>query len=171
MRTTLTTATLALLIGAGSAGAQQMTATATLINPDGEEIGEARLTETSHGVLIQVHVQGLEPGAHGFHIHETGSCTAPEFSDAGGHFAPRGNAHGFMRPDGKHAGDLPNLHVPASGSVTTERLAGAVTLEAGAEGSLFDDDGAALVIHANPDDYASQPAGGGGTKVACGVIR
>lgn len=172
MRNVITTAVLALLAGASSVAAQQMTATATLINPDGEEIGQAELVETpNEGVLIRLHVEGLEPGSHGLHIHETGECTAPEFSSAGGHYAPRGHAHGMLHPHGKHAGDLLNLVVPESGMVSTERLAPGVTLMAGAHGSLFDDDGSALVIHANADDYESQPSGGGGPKVACGVIR
>lgn len=168
----LTAIAAALFVSAGSVAAQQMTATATLINPDGEEIGRAELIETpNYGVLIKVQVDDLAPGTHAFHIHETGACTAPDFSDAGGHFAPRGNAHGVFHPHGKHAGDLMNLHVPESGMVTTERLARDVTLMAGAHASLFDDDGAALVIHQNPDDYESQPSGGGGPKLACGVIR
>ncbi|MGK7311993.1 MAG: superoxide dismutase family protein [Candidatus Longimicrobiales bacterium M2_2A_002] len=172
MRSVITTAVLALLVGAGGVAAQEMTATATLINPEGDEIGQAELIETpNEGVLIKVQVEGLAPGAHGFHIHETGECTAPDFSSAGGHYAPRGHAHGVLHPDGKHAGDLLNLVVPESGTVDTERLAPGVTLMADAEGSLFDDDGSALVIHANADDYESQPAGGGGPKVACGVIR
>ena len=168
---TLAAAVFALLIGAVGAAAQS-TATATLIDPEGEEIGRAQLTETpSHGVLIQVQIEGLAPGAHGFHIHAVGECEAPEFGSAGGHYAPRGHAHGLLHPDGKHAGDLLNLHVAENGRVATERLAGAVTLSPGAEASLFDDDGSALVIHANPDDYQSQPSGGGGPKVACGVIQ
>lgn len=174
MRTILTTA-LALLLGAGGAmgqAADEMTATATLINTDGEEIGDVLLTETpNHGVLIRVAVDGLEPGAHGLHIHETGACEAPGFDSAGGHYAPRGNAHGVLHPHGKHAGDLLNLEVPESGRVVAERLAEDVTLQPGAHASLFDEDGSAIVIHATADDYRSQPSGEGGPKVACGVVR
>ena len=172
MRTILTAAVLTLLVGVGSADAQHKTATAILINPNGEQIGNAELVETpNHGVLIRIRVEGLDPGPHGFHIHETGECEGPEFSSAGGHYAPWGNAHGVLHPDGKHAGDLLNLHVPASGFVITERLAEDVTLRTDGQASLLDGDGSALVIHANPDDYESQPSGGGGPKVACGVIR
>lgn len=172
MRRIAATAVMALLLGAGSLAAQQRTATATLMNPAGEEVGQAQLTETpGHGVLIRVQLNGLAPGVHAFHIHETGTCTAPDFSSAGGHFAPLGHAHGLMNADGPHAGDLLNLHVPASGTLTTEQLATGVTLMPGVEGSLMDGDGSALVIHQNPDDYTSQPAGGGGPKLACGVIR
>ena len=171
MRTIMGTAALALLI-AGSASAQQMTATATLMNTEGREIGRAELVETpNEGVLINVRVEGLAPGVHGFHIHETGDCSGDGFAGAGGHYAPRGHAHGVLHPHGKHAGDLLNLHVPESGTVETERLAPGVTLVAGAHASLFDADGSALVIHATADDYESQPSGGGGAKVACGVIQ
>ncbi|MDX1675125.1 MAG: superoxide dismutase family protein, partial [Longimicrobiales bacterium] len=107
--------------------------------------------------------------SHGFHIHETGSCVAPDFDSAGGHYAPRGHAHGVLHERGYHGGDLLNLHVPETGAVTTERLATDVTLRGDAP--LLDEDGSALVIHANADDYVSQPSGGGGPKVACGVIR
>jgi Cu-Zn family superoxide dismutase len=148
------------------------TATAVLMNPDGERIGVAELVETpSYGVLIRIDVGSLAPGVHAFHIHETGACVAPDFRSAGGHFAPRGRSHGILHPHGKHAGDLANLHVPENGRVATERLAQHVTLVEGATGSLFDDDGSALVIHAVGDDYRSQPSGAGGARVACGVIR
>lgn len=171
MYRTVLGAAFALLFATG-ATAQERTASATLINPDGDTIGEAELVETpSYGVLIRLDIRGLEPGEHAFHIHETGRCSLPDFASAGGHYAPRGRSHGIMHSHGKHAGDMANLHVPASGEVQTERLAQDVTLLEGATGSLLDEDGSALVIHATADDYRSQPAGGGGPKVACGVIR
>jgi Cu-Zn family superoxide dismutase len=152
--------------------AQEPTATATLIDPDGNEVGRAELVQTpNRGVLIRIAVDGLEPGVHGFHIHETGQCDAPDFGSAGGHYAPGGHAHGVLHDGGSHAGDLLNLVVPQSGRLDAERLATAVVLLPGAQASLMDDDGSALVIHANADDYISQPSGGGGPKVACGVIR
>jgi Cu-Zn family superoxide dismutase len=175
MRTTLAATLGALVTGALLAGpvpAQQLTATAELIDTEGNVIGQVALTETpNHGVHLRLHVEGLEAGEHGLHIHETGQCEAPGFDSAGGHYAPRGRSHGILHPHGKHAGDLVNLHVPASGEVMTERLAHEVTLVPGATGTLFDDDGSAIVIHATGDDYESQPAGAGGPKVACGVIR
>ncbi len=148
------------------------TASAVLINPNGDRVGMAELVETpNYGVLIRVEAGPLAPGVHGFHIHETGQCTLPDFDSAGGHFAPRGRSHGILHEHGKHAGDLANLRVPESGHVSTERLAQRVTLVEGATGSLLDEDGSALVIHAMADDHRSQPSGGGGTRVACGVIR
>lgn len=163
---------LALSLPLAAGASAQQTASATLIDPEGTQIGTAELIETpSYGVLIRIEVEGLEPGIHSFHIHETGRCSTPDFDSAGGHFAPRGRSHGLLHPHGKHAGDLANLHVPETGRVETERLAQHVTLLEGATASLMDEDGSALVIHATADDYESQPAGGGGPKVACGVIR
>ncbi|MEJ2503744.1 MAG: superoxide dismutase family protein [Gemmatimonadota bacterium] len=175
MRTTWTALALAaalIPLSAATAGAQQRTATAEMMDPNGNVIGTVELTETpNYGVLLRVQMEGLEPGAHALHIHETGRCEAPSFDSAGGHYAPRGRMHGILHPHGKHAGDLANLHVPAGGAVSTERLAHRVTLVPDATGTLFDDDGSAIVVHATADDYESQPAGGGGPKVACGVIR
>jgi Cu-Zn family superoxide dismutase len=159
-------------LAAAHAGAQQLTATAEMIDPDGNVVGQVELTETpNYGVLLRVHLEGTDPGEHAFHIHETGRCEAPSFDSAGGHYAPRGRMHGILHPHGKHAGDLANVHVPSSGEVWTERLAHEVTLVPDATATLLDDDGSAIVVHANADDYESQPSGGGGTKVACGVIQ
>lgn len=167
-----------LLAGCGSnpaAGAPTPTlptASATLIDASGVEVGTAELVQTpNHGVLIRLAVDGLEPGEHAFHIHETGRCVTPDFGSAGGHFAPHGRSHGALHHDGMHGGDMPNVHVPASGSVRAERLAEHVSLVPGHAGFLLDDDGSALVIHAGADDYRSQPSGDAGARVACGVIR
>ena len=94
----------------------------------------------------------------------------PTFDAAGGHFAPFGNAHGVLHPEGKHAGDLPNLQVPESGVLSVEIFADGLSLEPGEPAWIFDADGSALVVHAGPDDYLTQPAGGGGPKIACGPI-
>lgn len=148
------------------------TATARLLDVDGREVGEVRLEETPfHGVLVTVEVSGLSAGPHALHIHETGRCETPSFGSAGGHYAPRGQAHGARTVHGKHAGDLLNLHVPASGDVKVEQQAADVTLHPHAPHSLFDDDGSAVVIHAGADDYESQPSGAAGDRVACGIIR
>jgi Cu-Zn family superoxide dismutase len=73
-----------------------------------------------------------------------------------------------MNPEGPHAGDMPNLHVPADGKLSIEVLNPTVTLSA--DSALLDEDGAALVIHAGSDDYKSDPAGNAGDRIACGVI-
>ncbi|MFK2824766.1 superoxide dismutase family protein [Bacillus sp. B190/17] len=144
--------------------------TIDLNNSDGKKIGTAKLEQADTGVLIKVEASDLPPGAHGFHIHETGKCDGPAFESAGGHFNPTGASHGMDHEKGSHAGDLPNLEVGEDGTVKTEVTAEHVTLVSGEENSLLDEDGSALVIHAKPDDGKSQPAGDAGDRIACGVI-
>jgi Cu-Zn family superoxide dismutase len=145
-------------------------ATAELKNPDGQTIGRARLADTPNGVLVTVELERAPAGEHAFHIHETGRCDPPTFESAGGHFNPTQARHGFLDPKGPHRGDLPNIHVPSSGQLDFEYIASGVTLSAGG-GSLLDQDGSALVMHAKPDDYRTDPAGAAGDRVGCAVIR
>lgn len=141
------------------------------INAEGKQIGTATLSQTLNGVLIQTDLRGLPPGEHGFHIHETGKCEANNgFESAGGHFAPRGQQHGFLTAGGPHAGDLPNQIVGQNGRLQADVLAAYVTLEAGRDVSLLDQDGSALVVHSKADDYKSQPSGNAGDRIACAVI-
>ncbi len=144
---------------------------ADLLNTEGKKLGAALLTETPQGVLIRVEATGLRPGLHGFHIHELGACTPPDFKSAGEHFNPTAKQHGFDDPKGYHAGDLPNLRVNADGSVKAEVLAKQVTLQKGKPNSLLKPGGTALVIHDMPDDYYSEPAGRAGDRIACGVVK
>jgi Cu-Zn family superoxide dismutase len=145
-------------------------AKATLKNAEGKEVGSATLTQTPAGVLVRLSVKGLPAGERAFHIHAVGKCEPP-FTSAGGHFNPGGRKHGLMAAEGHHAGDLPNLHVPASGELVVEVLNPAVTLEKGKANSLFGPEGTALVIHAGKDDYKSDPAGDAGGRIACGRIE
>lgn len=152
-------------------GGKARTAEAEFVNAKGEKIGSATLTQTPHGVLIQVEIRGLPPGEHAFHIHETGKCDASgQFRSAGGHYAPRGKSHGFMVEDGPHAGDMPNQYVSKDGVLRADVVNPRVTLGSG-KASLFDDDGSALVVHAGADDYSSQPSGDAGDRLACAVIE
>ncbi|WP_257351248.1 superoxide dismutase family protein [Pseudalkalibacillus decolorationis] len=146
-------------------------ATAELYNAQKEKIGTAQFTETKQGVEIHLKASKLSPGKHGFHIHETGKCTPPDFKSAGEHFNPTSKEHGFENPQGFHAGDLPNIEVGQDGMVETTMVTKKVTLQKGKPNSLFDKDGSALVIHAKPDDYKTNPAGAAGKRVACGVIK
>lgn len=139
---------------------------------DGKVVGEASLSEGPRGMLIRVSVQGLSPGWHGLHFHEKADCTAPDFKSAGSHVHDMGAAvHGLLNPGGNEAGDLPNLYVAADGTGQAEFFTPFVSLKgAGGRPALLDADGSALVVHAAADDYASQPIGGAGARVACGVI-
>jgi Cu-Zn family superoxide dismutase len=139
-----------------------------LKDKDGKEVGKATLTDTPNGVLIRLDLGGVPAGDQAFHVHQTGKCEPPDFKSAGGHFNPDGTKHGIMNPEGPHAGDMPNLHVPEGGKLTVEVLNTLVSLDG--ERALLDDDGSALVIHAGPDDYTSDPAGHAGDRIACGVV-
>jgi len=144
-----------------------------MINAKGQQVGEATLTETPNGLLLRLNLSpkhaGIDPGTHAFHIHEVGKCEAP-FKSAGGHFNPANKQHGFLDQKGKHAGDLPNLHVPKATALTVEYLVPDLTLSSG-EGKLLDSDGSSLVVHKGADDYHTDPAGDAGDRVACGVIE
>lgn len=142
-------------------------ATATLRDREGRSIGTATLTNTAQGVLVSASFSGLGAGTHAIHVHQTGLCT-PDFAAAGAHFNPDNRQHGFRNPQGSHAGDMPNIHVGAAGTLTVDLLVPGVGLT-GARG-LLDGDGAALVVHANADDYQTEPSGNSGDRIACGVI-
>jgi Cu-Zn family superoxide dismutase len=147
-----------------------LTAKATLVNAQGQKVGEARLTETANGVTINMIAENLPPGVHAFHIHEKVDCQAPDFKSAGGHFNPFGKHHGLKNPEGPHAGDLPNITVGTDGKAKVSVAAKLVTLKEGEKNSLFQTGGTSLVIHANPDDEATDPAGNAGDRIACGPI-
>src|SRR6187431_2097309 len=143
-------------------------ASAVLKDKDGKEVGKVELTDTPSGVLMRLSLDGVPPGDHAFHVHAVGKCEPPDFKSAGPHFNPDETKHGFMTPEGPHAGDLPNLHVPADGKLQVEVLEPNVTWSG--EAPLLDADGSALVIHAGADDYKTDPAGNSGDRIACGVI-
>ncbi|WP_441455009.1 MULTISPECIES: superoxide dismutase family protein [unclassified Brevundimonas] len=148
------------------------TGQAVIINGQGVEIGQATLTQGPTGLLIKVEATGLTPGWHGIHIHATGQCAAP-FTSAGAHINhgdPK-KAHGLLNPQGPDDGDLPNLYAAADGSAYGEFFTTRARISQDGPGQwLWDADGSALVIHANPDDHSSQPIGGAGDRVACAVL-
>jgi Cu-Zn family superoxide dismutase len=164
----LAAATTILLCAALPAAAQ--TATAAIKNATGGDVGTAEMTQGPTGVLIKLSVKGLPAGDHAFHVHAVGKCEPP-FDSAGGHFNPANKKHGLMVADGPHAGDMPNLHIPASGELVVELLNSNVTLEKGKPNSVFDADGSAVVIHAAVDDYKTDPTGNAGGRIGCGVIQ
>ena len=159
----------------GTEGAQ-LGASAELVNAQGNVVGDANFTESEgdDGPFVTVQVgltpdAGLEPGEYGLHLHQVGACT-PTFDAAGDHFNPADAQHGLLDPDGAHAGDLPNLVVAADGSTSYVVSTRLVTLSEG-ETSLLDGDGSAIIIHADADDYLSDPSGRSGDRIICGVLQ
>jgi superoxide dismutase, Cu-Zn family len=150
--------------------ASAQSAKAALKDANGKDVGTAELTQSPAGVLIRLTLKDLPPGERAFHVHAVGKCEPP-FTSAGGHFNPGGKKHGMMVADGHHAGDMPNLHVPASGNLTVEVVNSAITLDKGKPNSVFQEAGTALVIHAGKDDYKTDPTGDAGGRIACGVIN
>ncbi len=136
-----------------------------LIGPGGQVLGQVRMWETPGGVTFRIGAAGLPHGIHGIHVHAVGRCDPPGFTTAGPHWNPAQRKHGFDAPAGPHAGDLPNVTVAANGV-----LQEAVSLPGASFATLLDGDGAALVIHARADDYATDPSGNSGDRIACGVI-
>lgn len=114
-------------------------------------------------------ISGLKPGSeHGFHIHEKGDCSAPDGSSAGGHFNPASAEHGSIDAAAHHGGDMPNLVADAQGNAHVDGQV-ASSVNAG-KGDDFDIIGRGLIVHADPDDYTSQPTGNAGARLACAVI-
>jgi Cu-Zn family superoxide dismutase len=129
------------------------------------------LTQGPQSVTIAVVVSLLPPGKHGIHIHAIGKCDPPDFKTAGGHFDPFGKKHGLKSPEGPHAGDLPNLEVGPDGKGKIEATVGGLTLGKEGLAVLLESNGTAVVIHADPDDEMTDPAGNSGARIACGVIK
>jgi len=165
----------ALLLSSAAAQAAERSVTLKLAGPEGEGagLGTVRIVETPYGLAFYPALAGLAPGLHGFHVHEKPSCApaAPREGAApvpalaaGGHLDPAGTAkHGEPWGDG-HLGDLPPLYVAADGSAGAPVLAPRL--------KLADVLNRALMVHAGGDNHADHPAplGGGGARVACGVI-
>jgi Cu-Zn family superoxide dismutase len=130
--------------------------------------GTLSLQQKGDGVLVTGEVRGLAPGStHGFHVHEKGDCSAPDASSAGPHFNPTGSPHGQMGSGAHHGGDMPNIVADERGVALVKVLIPGATLAAGPSSIT----GRAVVVHRDPDDYSTQPAGNAGPRIACGVIE
>lgn len=133
---------------------------------DGTGVGTAVAEEVDGAIRVMVEVHGMTRGIHGIHIHTVGKCEGPDFASAGGHWNPTAHQHGKDNPMGPHAGDMPNLSVGEDGRDRT-----IFKLPGGTFAGLMDADGAAIVIHANADDYKTDPSGNSGGRIACGVFH
>jgi len=144
--------------------------TANLASASGSMVsGKIMLMPMGGGVHMTGTVGGLAPnGVHGFHVHEKGDCSAADASSAGGHFAPFDNPHGKRDSGPHHAGDMDNITANAEGVASINKHLNGLTLGGGATNDIA---GLAIVVHAKPDDYTSQPAGDAGARLACGVIK
>nr|WP_207208102.1 superoxide dismutase family protein [Salipiger sp. IMCC34102] len=127
--------------------------------------GSVTVTEETSGVfVVTVDLEGVPEGVHGIHLHETGDCSADDYSSAGGHLAD-GREHGVKVEGGPHPGDLPNATVGADGVLSVTHFNTFLTTE-----MMADEDGTGFIVHSDPDDYESQPSGDAGSRIACAVL-
>ena len=148
--------------------------TAIMYNTSGSPIGTAQVWQDKNGLVhVDIASISLPGGTHGIHFHEVGKCessASPAFATAGGHYNPMAMEHGLQNPKGPHAGDNPNIEIPASGVGNVAFSTDRVSLTPGTR-TLFDADGSSLVVHANADDQVTNPSGNSGGRIACGVVK
>jgi Cu-Zn family superoxide dismutase len=165
---------LLLALAALGAGCQSMPgdaprATANLQpTKSGKAAGTISFTQVGDKVRVSGTVSGLVPGReHGFHIHEAGDCSSGDGMSAKGHFNPYGKPHANPATTERHAGDMPALKADASGNATVNSELNVITIAPGPASIV----GRGLIVHADPDDYKTQPTGNAGARVACAVIQ
>ena len=150
-----------------AAAAAPTSAVAELTGAEGTEVmGTITFVEDENGVTIVAELSGVEPGLHGFHLHETGDCSAADFASAGGHFNPYEMPHAGPDAEERHAGDLGNIEIGEDGMGRMETTSDLVTVGEGPASVV----GRTVVLHAGEDDMASQPSGAAGSRIGCGVI-
>jgi superoxide dismutase, Cu-Zn family len=168
MKTILSMAALLAISGCAlMSSTKETVAEATVAPTQGNTAaGKVRFTQKGDFVKVEIELAGLTPGAHGFHIHEKGDCSAPDGMSAGGHFNPSKSVHGASDAPVRHAGDLGNVVAGADGKVTAVVETSGMSVGTGDNGIV----GRAVIVHASPDDLKTQPTGNAGKRVGCGVI-
>jgi len=162
-----------ILVGCGGGGgeghksAESMTKAISVLHPtEGNNVqGVVAFTKANKGVRIQVGIEGLAPGLHGFHIHEYGDCSSPDATSAGGHFNPDNMPHAAPTAEKRHAGDLGNIEADGAGVARLDVMDNHLSFDG--PHSIV---GRAVIVHLSPDDFSTQPTGNAGARVACGVI-
>ena len=142
---------------------------AVLDGKSGSEMyGKAIFINEPDGVALLITIENAAPGSHAVHLHETGDCSADDGTSAGGHWNPAGHQHGKWGEDGHHLGDIGNLEIGADGTGTLEFKTDRWQMGGGVENDIM---GKAMIIHADPDDFETQPTGAAGGRIGCGVVE
>jgi superoxide dismutase, Cu-Zn family len=177
VRSHVGTASLGLLVGSLACGVEEEapmhepadghTYAVVVLSPTAgsEAQGAVTFTQIESGILVVADIVGLEPGSHGFHIHEFGDCSAADGTSAGGHFNPDGTEHGAPSDSHRHVGDLGNITAGEAGTVHYEFTDTHISFS-GSHSII----GRGVIVHAGEDDLTTQPTGAAGGRVACGVV-
>jgi Cu-Zn family superoxide dismutase len=145
-------------------------ASAAIADAAGRTVARAKVRQGPNGLSVHVEAAGLAPGTYGIHVHAVGRCEGPAFASAGPHWNPTARQHGRDNPAGAHMGDLPNLTVGADGRGAVDFDLNGAALTGAGSAMLLEADGAAVVVHAQADDYRTDPSGNSGPRIACGVL-
>ena len=159
----------AFAVGCGSMSQGPAPTAVANLQPTKDNTAKGTVTFSQAGEKVRVvaNLSGLKPGSpHGFHVHEKGDCGAADGMSAGGHYNPAGKPHGSLSTD-HHAGDMPNITADAYGNASVDVEIPGLTIGSGSADIV----GKGLIVHRDPDDYKSQPAGNAGPRIACAVIR
>jgi superoxide dismutase, Cu-Zn family len=128
--------------------------------------GKVTFTQKTDGVEVVAELTGLQPGEHGFHVHEFGDCSMADGKCAGGHFNPTNMPHAGPDSEKRHVGDLGNVKADSTGNAKYKRLDTMISLSG--PNSII---GRSVIVHAKPDDFKTQnPPGNAGDRIGCGVI-
>lgn len=145
-------------------------AVANLRDASGRDVAISEIGQENGELYVVIDATGMAPGRYAAHIHAVGRCDAPGFASAGAHWNPTGRTHGFDAATGSHMGDLPNIAINSRGRGAVAFQIQNASLRGGPN-ALLDADGASVVIHADEDDFQTDPSGNSGGRIACGVIR